>query len=234
MLITRQSFPYVLAVLLAMCGAEALLFMPKLASAVYTVSLDSLISKSFIMPIFAVAAVLVLLTVSNAGCDKHGKCEYTLYRLQVSRREIFLVNAVYNAFCFVILAAVQVIMLYIFSSLYQQTVEGVSPQSVFLIFWQNRFAHTLLPLDEISRYIRNGFMIIALGLTSAVYPIRRRLGKFYTTHHATAAYVAVYFNADLGNLATDVIAIVISLIAIGDALYKGLVIPKEENDESEE
>ncbi len=44
-----------------------------------------------------------------------------------------------------------------------------SAQSLFLAFWRNDFLHSLLPLAEVSRWIRNGLMILAMGLVTAFF-----------------------------------------------------------------
>ncbi len=39
-----------------------------------------------------------------------------------------------------------------------------SAQSLFLAFWRNDFLHSLLPLTEGSRWIRNGLLLAVVGM----------------------------------------------------------------------
>ena len=47
-------------------------------------------------------------------------------------------------------------------------------QTIFLAFYRSELLHSLIPLEEISRWVRNGVMALGLGACAALEPFLQR------------------------------------------------------------
>lgn len=90
----------------------------------------------------------------------------------------------------------------------------VGPQSIFLAFYRNGFLHSLLPLEEVSRYARNGILILCLGITSAYYPVRQRTGKVGTELIVLVCILIPFFASGVGGFINDLFLSVTAIIAV--------------------
>lgn len=94
---------------------------------------------------------------------------YTLRRLRVSGRHLFLVETVYNFLCFTLLFAVQVWVILWMYRIYMDRIPGdpVSHQIAFLAFCRVPFLHNLLPLAEAGKWVRNLLILLAASMEAA-------------------------------------------------------------------
>lgn len=175
----------ILGLLFVMAVAEGTLFYFALNRTLVTenaglgsTGLEQLFTRSWAALVcvvfFTVAIFLLILT----GYEHGSKQGYTLRRLSVSERSVFLWQAVYNTFCCFLFWAVLLGIALALCKLYVAKVglEYVSGQTIFLAFYRNNFLHSLLPLEETSRYIRNVVLILGLGISSACFPFKQRRG----------------------------------------------------------
>lgn len=84
----------------------------------------------------------------------------------------------YNALCFLLLWAVQAALALGFCLWYAGTLDSayVSGQSAFLDFYRSGFLHGLLPLADLTRWLRSFVCFMALGLTTAMFGYYQRNG----------------------------------------------------------
>lgn len=107
MLWARRSIWQVLAIIAVMAAAETALFyflaLPKAGG----LSLNTAITTGLTGPACAVFFALLCVLLCLSGCDFGTRSNYTLCRLSVSRRKVFLAQAMYNFICFLIFWGVQ-------------------------------------------------------------------------------------------------------------------------------
>jgi len=202
-LMARGTLHKVLLLLTLMAAAEGAAFSLLADGAL---GLEANIARCRPDLFFGAAFVLMTVLLWRNGCERGGRLAYTLYRLRVSRRAVFFWQAGYNAFCLLLLWAAQVLTVLGLCRLYpaRAGAELISGQTVFLAFYRQPFLHSLLPLEELRRWLRNGFMILAYGLSAAAFPAALRRGKkFSLTAMATAAALLPGFTAKLGSVAGD-------------------------------
>lgn len=170
MLVARSSIYKFLTVLILMSVSQISFFY--MTARKYdlqgqgTASLERIIEEGYIQQIFYIAFLLMCIILAWAESGKGSRLEYTLKRLGISRERVFFLQVGYHICCFFILFAVQIFVVIGIGSLYLKWMEEiyVSSQSLFLAFWRNEFLHSLLPLAEISRWVRNGVLIVFVGL----------------------------------------------------------------------
>lgn len=181
---------YKIAVLLAVMGAVQIFLFQKAMMAYIPMdtydldflaiehySLEYMTDKSHSAVVLAVAFVLLTVVLCRNGCNIGSKSSYTLKRLQVTEKMIFLMQCIYNSLCYVLLLGVQVAVLLIQSGMYTAHAKYVTNQTVFLAFYRNDFMHSVLPLDGGMRWLVNLLFIIGCGVAAAVFTYRQRYGK---------------------------------------------------------
>lgn len=225
----RSSFYKVILILLAMCAVEIAFFHFGLQDAleVYEAidtgipSLERRFMSAATNVYFRVALVLISIVICLPGCEFKSNTSYTLRRLSISERATFFHQAAYNALVYLILIAVQLVVVFGLSQYYLSAVpeECISNQTLFLAFYRNEFLHSLLPLEDVGLWIRNGLLVISLALAAAEYSYRQRRHKFSSTALALGIYIIVYFDQSIGQLGHVITTGVIALIIIGEVIY---------------
>jgi len=225
----RSSFFKVLLILLAMCAVEAAFFHFELQDALeaYEVvgsgmaSLERMFMSAATNVYFRIALALITLVVCLPGCEFKSKTSYTLRRLSISERAAFFHQAAYNTLVYLMLFGVQLALVFGLSQYYLSVVpeECFSNQTIFLAFYRNDFLHSLLPLEDIGLWIRNGLLVITFGLATAEYPYRQRRHKFSSTALALVVYTIVWFDQSIGQLGHVITTGIIALMLIGTTIY---------------
>lgn len=183
MLLARSTIYKVLGLLLALALVEGALFHLALVSNGSGdsgfVSLERAFAQSRIPIVFGVCFLVMTILIERTGHAPGSKQEYTLWRLSVSERSVFAWQALYNTSCYIMLWAAQLFVALALCRLYllRTNPAFTSHQTVLLAFYRNNFLHSLLPLDEVSRWVSNVAVIIGVGVTSASVPFERRRGK---------------------------------------------------------
>ena len=170
---------------------------------------------------FRIALALITLVVCLPGCEFKSKTSYTLRRLSISERAAFFHQAAYNTLVYLMLFGVQLALVFGLSQYYLSVVpeECISNQTIFLAFYRNDFLHSLLPLEDIGLWIRNGLLVITFGLATAEYPYRQRRHKFSSTALALVVYTIVWFDQSIGQLGHVITTGIIALMLIGTTIY---------------
>lgn len=118
-------------------------------------------------------AVLLISTLSQSA----SKLDYTIRRLRVGRKELCLCQAGFNAACFLMFWAAEIFVALLLCRLWVSGQDGLSHQTVYLAFYRSELLHSLLPLDDVSRWVRNFVVFIGLGICSACATVIQRRGE---------------------------------------------------------
>ena len=223
MLYIRSSIFKILLLFLLMAAVELPMFYfaVEKSLALSSIGIERMFERSHIAVVLAAALVLMSAQLCSAGCEYGSKQGYTLRRLSVSERTVFAWQAAFNALAYLLLLGFQ-LMLVIVMCQYgvEKMGEWASNQSIFLAFYRNRFLHSLLPLEEWTRYLRNVFIIIALGMASALFSYNQRRKKPGLAIIITLPVVIFGFPASAGGTATDVIMMLYTATVAAWCVYK--------------
>ena len=171
MLYAGSTVKKLLALLVLMAAAEAVLFRRAANSLeqtgeLWARGLDRVFAQSWIPLVFFVifllwTAVLLVKSHADAAC--------TLERLQLPGKNILAIHTCYNILSYLVLLAVQVLVLVGLFRWYGSTVpESIyGPQSIMLAFYRSEFLHSLLPLADWTRYLRTLGVTVGMGLAVA-------------------------------------------------------------------
>lgn len=213
MLFTRSTIFPMLALLIAMVATEGALFWLAMEK---NIALEQTFSLSRISWAGAVYFVLLTVILSSTGSERGAKTGYFLRRLQISERSVFLCQGAYNTICYFIFWMAQ---LFIVLGLFHYYIVNADPsyigsQSIFLAFYRDSFLHSLLPLAETSRYVRNGILILGLGISSAYYPMSQRTGKSSMGIIALVCVILPFFARGIGSLGSDILLSAFAIIMV--------------------
>lgn len=223
MLAARSTVYKLLGLLLVMAAVEGALFYLVLNRLLHgeLISLEQVVNQSRMPLVCGVCFLLLCVMLSLTGCEYSGsKLQYTIKRLSVREETTVLWWAVYNTVCFLAFWAVQLLIAVLLCRLYVAKVDpvSVSGQTIFLAFYRDKFLHSLLPLEEISRYIRNALLICGLGASAACFSFRQRHGQKGIAIVALAAVTLGYFSRPMGSFGSDLVmaimAVAVAAVAI--------------------
>lgn len=183
----RNSFYRILLVLFGLAAVDSFLFFRnwKICKAQYEAGEVSMLAAEVILEkipmnkIFMAAVILVLLLLCRTGRRKGGRQEYTLHRLQISPKGVFLWQVVYNCCCFFLLWAVQAAVATGLCLYFVRTEDTVfiTNHSLFLSFYRDAFLHGLIPLADVFGWLQNVLLFLMLGLLAANLVYCERTGK---------------------------------------------------------
>lgn len=200
-LLVRGSFYKVLAVVLLLAVAEMALFCGTLQGG-GTAALEIIMEESRIHFVFLAAfgAIFFLLIRRNKVLDHEAR--YTVMRLRVSQAKLFGIRTAYDILCLLVLFAAQMGLVLGFAEAYRRT-PGMfdGPQLLFMAFYRSEFLHCLLPLADTEKWVRNGLMLLAMGMEEA-----GGIGKRYrTTQVSVFLMAAIWFTTPVGLVWQDML-----------------------------
>ena len=239
-LFTRNTIYKVLLVLLAMGATQIAMFRKAMLEwipmdyydldfqAIEHYSLEYMVDRSNSHIFIGIAFVLITAILCWNGCNMGSKSSYTLQRLQVKEKTIFIMQSIYNSFCYVLLLGAQIVVFLLQTGLYVTQSEYVTNQTVFLAFYRNDFMHSILPLEGMMRWIANILILLGCGTTAAVFTYIQRRGKVAWSLFVVVACVLVGFIQELGELLALVMAfVVVAIVALSAYCH---VFQKKEDD----
>lgn len=232
-LCARGSFYKILLVLAGMALAEFACFeivCRKMTGNAALLSPEKMIDECLLQPIFLCAFGLVYFILLWTESEHRGtRSGYTLLRLRVTQRQQFAVRTVYNMFCLTLVFSVQAALAAALCARYAELLpeELVSPQLLFLAFYRNRFLHSLLPMAEIGKWVKNLLLLTAFGMEAAL----GLQGRNYLTSIWLCILSARLFAADIGSL-NVVLCSLLYLFCIAASLLQvyGVIGKKETAD----
>lgn len=225
-LFARNTIYKLLLVLLAMGTAQITMFRKAMSEwipveyydldfqAIEHYSLEYMVDRSN-SPIFlGIAFVLITAILCWNSCNIGSKSSYTLQRLQVKEKTIFIMQSIYNSFCYVLLLGAQIVVFLLQAGLYVAQSEHVTNQTVFLAFYRNDFMHSILPMEGTMRWIANIFILLGCGTSAAVFTYLQRRGKVAWSLFVIVACVLVGFIQELGEQLELVTAFIVVAIVV--------------------
>ncbi|QOX64303.1 hypothetical protein FRZ06_13595 [Anoxybacterium hadale] len=224
LLALRSTVYKIAGVLLLMAGAEGVLFWMQLqrTGGNKIVLLEEIIQSSGIPLVSGGAFLLVCVILSLVGCELSGsRVRYTIQRLSVREEAVVILWGVNSMLALYIFWAVQLGIVLLLSKLYIDIMEPVyfNSQTLFLAFHSSGFLHSLLPLEETSRLLRNVALIFSLGITASCFAQKQRRGQRGVAVVLLAALTIIFFSSDLGLLGSDITISVIALATAAFSLY---------------
>lgn len=167
--------------------------------------------------------IAVTLILAFMGCEFSDRQGYTLRRLNISEKKVFLCQSIYSAIIYGIFFMLQAFSLFILCKAYigfaansSHTFESfISSQTVFLAFYRSEFLHGFLPLDDILKHLSNLIMIIALSLATSSVSYFMRRKKLFIETFILMPVILINFASDWTELTYDLIIAGVSLFVIG-------------------
>lgn len=226
MLMARSSIYKIFGLFALTAAVEGVLFWLTLRRdfAYGSFGLELVVEDSHISWVFGAGFLLMTLLLSLTGCEGKSRCGYTLRRLSVSERWVFVWQCVYNVLCYLLLWAVQILTAIALCRLYEAKAapEYVSGQTVFLAFYRSDFLHSLLPFEETVFWVRNAVFAVTLGICAARFPMAQRKGKRFTELIVLACGVLGLFSREIGAFGSCSFSIVFALFCAGIAIGRAL------------
>lgn len=180
-MLVRSSIYKVLGVLGVMVVAETALlaFAWNQSIALLQPTLEEWVNRSWISIPFLLAYWLISIILAFSGTNIGSMQGYTLQRLRISEKKVYLLQCVYNIFCYAILWTTQLLFLLVISDFYMKHKTGalLTNQTVFLAFYRNRFMHGVLPMEDILGWMILGFYVVMTGILMAKFARSQRKGK---------------------------------------------------------
>ena len=238
----RCSLYKILAVLAVMSVAEYMLFYIIMSkeSAIYeaigTFSRpENLVDRSGVFLCFAVAFLVITALITVYGCQFSSKTGYTLRRLRINERYVFLYQSLYNLLVYALLWSIQTVLCIFMLKFYisQAPAELVAEQSVFMAFYRSARLHALMPLSDGITWARNILLLVLLSVCSAEFPYLQRRGKKSATVIALALYTVALWKQDISPVGCLVSTVFVAIVAISAVVYH-LFVKEESENETEE
>ena len=234
MLAARNTAYKITGILLVMAAAEGVLFYAAFQSAraLGPYGLELVITESRLALVCLAGFLGVCALLSLSGCElRGGRLGYTMKRLSIREETTAVWWAVYNVLVFLIFWAAQLAIALALCYLYTLKADPayVSSQTVYLAFYRQKFLHSLLPLEETSRYLRNAVLAVGLGVTAACLPVRQRSGMRSVAVILLAALTAAVFPAEMGSFWNDLMLMLATLAVTAGAAVNLLEVRHAEN-----
>ena len=238
----RCSLYKILGVIAVMCIAEYMLFYfnMKREITVYEATdtfsrPEMLIDRSGVFLCFAAAFIIITLFLIISGCQFSSKVSYTVKRLSINEKRVFLYQCIYNLFIYALFWSVQTILCICMMKHYiaQTPIEFFGEQNIFLAFYRSTRLHALLPLSDGILWVRNALIFVMLGLAAAEFPYLQRNGKKSVTIIALGLYIVALWKQDISPIASLVSTIFVAIVVISSVCYQ-VLIKEDGGDESEE
>ena len=243
-MLARGSIFRVLAVLVLMAAGQYGQFMHRLNNELLLYASDGgqshvfsrieeLINISTVEMTFAAAFLLICVFLCLPGCGYSARCGYTLRRLNISERAVFVLQVICNAAVFVLLWAAETAVCLLLCRIYVSSVPPslVSHQTMAIAFYRSPFLHSLLPLADIAVWIRNFVMIAVLSLAAASFPYKQRHGKFAADIVSYALLCIVFFKSTVGDGFSAFVLIFCGLFIAAEVIYNVWMKEDEDGDE---
>lgn len=227
MLYIRSTFVPAILLILLTPAVSAVLFGINLSNEISVIGtqstevngLETVFGNTAVPWVFAVSLVLLTVLLCIPGASFGSRTSYTMARLRVSEKSAFLCQAGYNTLMYCMFWCIGAVVLYAMCAWYEASVTTSTTQTVLLALYREEFLHSMLPLNDISRMIRNFSFCLGLGVSAAYYPFKQRSGKVSYVIVPMLCFVLGAFRAQMFQLAWDIWSIVISLFIAGLLIF---------------
>jgi len=222
MLAVTPTFKHIAALLTAATGIEYFLFHRAMKAAQPSVmteftdlepipAFEAIIENAHLEYILCALFFLFSALFLYTGCEqKGGKLRYTLRRLSVPEGQIHLSWAVYYSLCYLLLMVWQAGMFWVLYHVYAASPfgEGLGANGFFLATYRSDLLHSLLPLHDVARQIRNAVLLPCLGLSCSFFSFHLSRGRRGWDALLLVGMTAFVFIRSMGNTAMDVFTMI--------------------------
>lgn len=229
-LMARSSLVWILLLLLALALGNGFFFAQAVRSLPEEVKELPFIANDLS---FVFGAVFFLLTLALSRVNRQTQTAYTLHRLSISKGAVFFWQAVCNMGFYLILLGWQLLLVLVLSGFYFRRLppEAVSNQTLFLSFYRSDFLHSLLPLSNVGGIAANLSYLLALGLGTAVTPVRLRAREIPGELICLLVVYPLFFIRGSASMGESALLFLFSVILMSAALCRlgRKEIPNEED-----
>jgi hypothetical protein len=213
MLFIRSTLYKFLLIVLFMAVVQGMLFSFAFKGAEGYYGLDTVLAASHLGIVCAVCFLMLCALLCLAGCNFGSKQSYTLARLRVSLRSVFIWQSIHNAGILFLFWAAECGIILAFCSVY--ITQNPQPQATMLVFYQNAFLHNLFPLADWSRHVYNIVLLASLATSMACFPIRIRRRQKPLASFVITAVCILSFRHEMGSLGVNIcLSFVVAFIAV--------------------
>ena len=223
MLYVHSTLYMFLLLIFVMSSVQTVFFIIAFRSAGGLVGLNYIMNEVHFGIIFAMCFLLLCALLCLTGCEFGSKSGYTLSRLRISTRMVFLWQSVSNAGYIFLFWAAQIGIAMTFCGIY--TAHYPQEQAAMLVFYSNGFLHSLFPLEETVILVRNIALLVALAVASACFPVRMRRRERPAAAIAVALICVVFFVSDKGSFTINAS---MSIVALAIAAYSAHAVCRKE------
>ncbi len=241
-LFIKRSFGKILTLLLVLTAGEFTLFLHNLNSGNtvhneftdgsgknYLLGIEHILSQNkFLTAVLAAGFIALTIILCLIGCEFSEKQGYTLRRLKISEKKIFLCQSIYGTVIYGAFIMLHAVIFYVFCHIYINFAPGhenyfeglVSNQTILLAFYRSKIMHALMPMEDILKHISNLTMITALGVSTASfsYLTRRKKAPFETI--LLIPIILINFASDWTEMTYDLVIIGMSVFVIGSIITR--------------
>ena len=175
--------------------------------------------------IFTITILLTALLLIKTGTEFRTKSGYTLRRLRIDERNVFLIQSVYSTIMLFLLILFEVVLAFVLLKVgFTRFEEGrITNQTMYLSFYESDFLKNVFCGRDILRIVRNILCVAALGISLSAFTFMlRRREKFIPAILFLAAFASIflfcpnisYLEWDIGFIISAAIMIVWSLSAV--------------------
>ncbi len=236
-LFVKRSFGKIFALILLLAGAESALFIHNLKSDNviknefsdgtgnnYLLGIENILSDhSLLLIILASGFILITLILCLMGCEFSDKQGYTLRRLNINEKKVFLCQGVYGTAVYGIFMMLQAVFFYTFCLIYVNFAAGheygfdglISNQTVFLAFYRSEILHAFMPMDDIFKYISNLIMILTLGFSTAYFSYLMRRKRVPVGTILLIPVILINFATEWTEMTYELVIIGMCLFVVG-------------------
>jgi len=182
-LFARSSIKKLMVLYLIMTLVEVFLFVywvSGMRKVNVILSLSELDIWSYIRLFYGIAYLATVFILVKSTSEKGSNSVYTLRRLSSSEKDIFIAQTLYNVGVFVILWAVQLVVI-LGLMVYYKSVAPIDINlglSIFEAFHLNWSINSFLPLSDFFLYFVRIYSIIGLGMVIAGRAYKERRGRW--------------------------------------------------------
>lgn len=196
-----------------------------------TFHIEYVFKQSRTLWVFAAALLVLTIFLCLTGYETSSKQGYTLKRLSISEKQVFVLQALYNTLCYFLLWSIQLFIVFLlgFYFIKKAPAEYVTNQTLFLAFYRSDFLHALLPFEDVMVWVKNILLFLSLGICSASFTFAQRRGKRAYELIGILGTTILFFTAPLGKLEHIVFSMLLCIFCAGVAILR--VLKKEGYDE---
>ncbi len=172
--------------------------------------------------VFAAAFLLLCGVFVLNSLDLGGKSSYSIRRLGINEKLYFICESLAYLVCIVIFYASQLAVALGFCAMFNYLGGELyhGSQTALITFYSNDFLHSLLPMRDYSRMIRNVFMMLAVAIECGGFSYRLRHGKKTFTFFILAAYTVLVFQQEMGHWGMDMFTVLVMLFCLTMTVFK--------------